>query len=116
MVLDATREYEAQFLENCAKFQQGSKGYSDKLRRHLDALSYEVAGNVVWSLNCPRYCPDYRYEPNTGIEDELTARSMPETLGMKYEARISQKAKESLGQLSITKSGLEHGHPRKVVR
>lgn len=27
---------------------------------------------MVWSLNCPRYHPGYRYDPNAGLEDSLT--------------------------------------------
>lgn len=111
-VLEATRKYEAQFLEDCAQFQRGSKGFSEKLKRHLDALAYQVSGNVVWSLNCPRYCPDHRYDSNAGIEDQLTAKAMPEFLGIEYKVRIAQRAKEAPGQLAVMNSGLENGRSR----
>ena len=31
------------------------------LRKYIEAISYSVSGNLVWSLNCPRYHPEARY-------------------------------------------------------
>ncbi|KAG6353554.1 hypothetical protein INS49_005516 [Diaporthe citri] len=31
------------------------------LRRYLDAMLYSISGNVVWSLECPRYNPDINF-------------------------------------------------------
>ena len=55
MTLEATRRYEEQFLKSCAEFRQHNTRMSEKLDIYLDALAYQVSGNVVWSLNCPRY-------------------------------------------------------------
>lgn len=86
MTLEATSRYEKQFLESCAVFRQHNGPLPEKLDRYLDALAYQISGNVVWSLNCPRYHPEYRYDPNAGIEDEITAESLPKTLGLEYDA------------------------------
>jgi ophiobolin F synthase len=98
MVLDKTRQHEDEFLENCTRYRRENNDISDKLNRHLEALAYQVSGNVVWSLNCPRYSPSYRYDPNAGIEDVLTAKSMPEILGINYDARFVQKENADLHQ------------------
>ena len=31
------------------------------LRRYVEAIAYSVSGNLVWSLYCPRYHPEARY-------------------------------------------------------
>lgn len=31
------------------------------LRKYLDAMLYSISGNVVWSLECPRYNPDITF-------------------------------------------------------
>lgn len=65
--------YERQFLQGRVEFLRRNR--SPKLARYLQRLEHMVSGNVVWSLNCPRYHPAFRYhDPNAGIEGELTAR------------------------------------------
>jgi ophiobolin F synthase len=86
MTLRATKRYEQEFLKSCEEFRQQNAPVSEKLDKYLDALAYQVSGNVVWSLNCPRYYTEYRYDPNAGIEDELTAESLSRTLGLEYDA------------------------------
>jgi hypothetical protein len=83
MTKQATRRYEEQFLEKCAEYRRKYAPVSEKLDRCLEALSYQVSGNVVWSLNCPRYHPEYRYNPDAGIENSLTAKSLPKALGVR---------------------------------
>ncbi|KAK4100847.1 terpenoid synthase [Parathielavia hyrcaniae] len=74
LVVEAANRYETRFRELCERLRRDDKNPLDpKLERYLRALSYEISGNVVWSLNCPRYHPEYRYDPNAGIEDGLTA-------------------------------------------
>jgi Terpene synthase family 2, C-terminal metal binding len=31
------------------------------LRRYIEAMQYSLSGNVVWSLQCPRYHPEAQY-------------------------------------------------------
>lgn len=60
MVRDATASYEQQFLEECEKYQQEHAPVSQKIKRYMRALHCEISGNVVWSINCPRYHPAFR--------------------------------------------------------
>ncbi|KAK4120553.1 terpenoid synthase [Parathielavia appendiculata] len=73
LVREATNRYEAQFLELCDQFRRDHAPVSEKLDRYLRALSYQVSGNVVWSLRCPRYHSEFRYDPNVGLENSITA-------------------------------------------
>lgn len=73
LVRQATNRYERQFLDLCDQFRQ-DRPSADKLDQYLRGLSYQVSGNVVWSLNCPRYHPEYRYDPNAGVEDMITVQ------------------------------------------
>jgi hypothetical protein len=72
MVRQTVARYEKEFLEQCESFRRANAPISEKLQRYLRALHYEISGNVVWSLNCPRYHLRFRYDPNAGIEDQLT--------------------------------------------
>ncbi|KAF2202999.1 geranylgeranyl pyrophosphate synthase [Delitschia confertaspora ATCC 74209] len=74
IVRNATVEYEREFLQNCAEFRRRHAPIPERLDCYLRALSYQVSGNVVWSLNCPRYHPEFRYDTNAGIEDTVTAQ------------------------------------------
>ncbi|KAK3291208.1 isoprenoid synthase domain-containing protein [Chaetomium fimeti] len=73
LVAKASNRYEARFLELCERFRREHKPISPKLDLYLRGLSYQVSGNVVWSLNCPRYYPEFRYDPNAGLEDSITS-------------------------------------------
>jgi len=72
MVKQATQYYQRQFLDLCAEYRYEHSSSADYIDRYLRALAYQVNANVVWSLNCPRYHPDCRYDPNAGLEDLLT--------------------------------------------
>lgn len=75
LVRDAANTYERMYLGLCDEFRKTHAPISEKLDRYLDALGYQISGNVVWSLNCPRYHPRFRYDPNAGLEDEIMATS-----------------------------------------
>jgi ophiobolin F synthase len=112
MVRDITQKYEHQFLERRKQLQEDNST-SEKLNSHLDGLMYQISGNLVWSLNAPRYHPDARYDPNAGLEDGMTAKSMPATLGIDYDVRFIHKAKEDPYQPSRTCPDSKSGHLRK---
>jgi hypothetical protein len=76
MVREATNKYEKQFQSMSEMFRSTHTPLSDKLDRYLRALAYQISGNVVWSLNCPRYHPEHRYDPNAGLEHSLTFKSL----------------------------------------
>jgi hypothetical protein len=81
MTRQATKRYEEQFLEKCAEYRREHAPLKERLDRYLRALAHQVSGNVVWSLNCPRYHPEYRYEVEESIKDpsrtELAEDSSP---------------------------------------
>jgi hypothetical protein len=80
LVRDAANRYERRFLELCDSFRSAHAPISEKLDRYLKGMAYQVSGNVIWSLNCPRYHPEFRYDPNAGIEDRLTDWSYSQAL------------------------------------
>ncbi len=55
LVREATWKYERQF-DHLRKEIEGT--LSPKLREYLLGLAYQVSGNVIWSLDNPRYHPD----------------------------------------------------------
>jgi hypothetical protein len=89
MTKQATIRYEQEFLEKCAEYRRVNAPLAEHVDRYLDALACQVSGNVVWSLNCPRYHQEYRYDSNAGIEDAITANELPKTLGVDYLNRSS---------------------------
>ena len=67
MVRQATIGYEQEFLRRCEALRKARSPISEKLDCYLRGLSYQISGNVVWSLNCPRYHPAYRYEQGADV-------------------------------------------------
>lgn len=49
-------EYVAKYLE-VIESTKNDESISMDLRKYLDAMLYSISGNVVWSLECPRYNP-----------------------------------------------------------
>ncbi|KAI6777686.1 isoprenoid synthase domain-containing protein [Emericellopsis cladophorae] len=64
LVLEAASHHEKQFLSLCDEFRRKFAPVSETADRYLRGLSYQISGNVIWSLNCPRYHSEYRYDPN----------------------------------------------------
>jgi hypothetical protein len=61
VVKQTIRKYEGEFMRLISHYARDGT-MSDKIQKYLEAMSYQVSGNLVWSLNCPRYNPSYRYE------------------------------------------------------
>lgn len=99
LVREAANRFESQFLESCEKFRKSGKS-NEKLDRYLRGLSYQITGNVVWSLNCPRYHPEFRYDPNKGLEDQLTAERRNPPVVEQVED-VDMEATDRLKRLSI---------------
>ncbi|KAF9768247.1 hypothetical protein IL306_014475 [Fusarium sp. DS 682] len=62
IVKQTIRKYEGEFIRLVQEFQRQRMSLPEKLQRYIEAMSYQVSGNLVWSLNCPRYNPGYRYQ------------------------------------------------------
>jgi hypothetical protein len=73
MIRETTVEREHHFLELCDKYRVTNAPISEKIDLYLNALSYQVSGNVVWSINCPRHNPSYRYD----LSQRYNAASSP---------------------------------------
>ncbi|KAL4816983.1 isoprenoid synthase domain-containing protein [Aspergillus spinulosporus] len=58
-VREVTNEYEQQYLRNIEEFAAGPGKERPHLLEYLKAEGYQIPGNVVWSLRCPRYHPEF---------------------------------------------------------
>jgi hypothetical protein len=70
MTLAATRGYEEQFLRDCEELRKNG-AVGEKAEKYLRGLAYQVSGNVVWSLRCPRYKGSFVCSVDAGEQIEL---------------------------------------------
>jgi hypothetical protein len=104
LVREAANHYENTFLALRDKFRRDHAPISEKLDRYLRALTYEVSGNVVWSLNCPRYHREFRYDLNAGIEHIIPAQKRDSSLQV-HDEESSDDASLSARRESIMSLG-----------
>ncbi|KAJ5301085.1 uncharacterized protein N7443_006087, partial [Penicillium atrosanguineum] len=52
------RNYESDYQKQMNDFIADKEQCSPKLRKYLQALAFQIPGNIVWSLRCPRYHPE----------------------------------------------------------
>jgi len=106
LVKAETIKYEQEFLQRWRGFLHSSTPVSEKLRRCLEAHSFQVSGNVVWSLQCPRYHPAYRYDANAGTKLEkalISAIRRPDVSSIVAEiARVCAEASGAKAHLDRT--------------
>ncbi|KAJ5889106.1 geranylgeranyl pyrophosphate synthase [Penicillium tannophilum] len=57
-VRQVVRDYETEFQQRMNIFVSDQEECSPKLREYLRALAFQIPGNIVWSLRCPRYHPE----------------------------------------------------------
>lgn len=50
------KQYVAEYVQ-IVKDNKDNGLLSSDLRKYIEAMQYSISGNVVWSLNCPRYNP-----------------------------------------------------------
>ena len=74
MVRKAIIQFEQEFLAASEGFKKVHAPLDERMERYLVALKYQISGNVVWHMNCPRHHPAFRYDGNAGIEDEITRK------------------------------------------
>lgn len=53
-------EYVAKYLK-VIEATKNDESISLDLRKYIDAMLYSISGNVVWSLECPRYNPEVSF-------------------------------------------------------
>ena len=70
MVRKKALAYEDEYASRKSSFLLGNPD-SSKFRLCLDGLSQILIGATVWSLSCPRYHPERRYDANAGVETQF---------------------------------------------
>lgn len=96
MVKQAAWRCERRFLNLCAEYRREHDSSAGHVDRYMRALAYQVSGSAIWSLNCPRYNPDRRYDPNAGLEDSLTDKPNFQSLSLEY-PYFDTHSSESIG-------------------
>ncbi|CAF3475644.1 unnamed protein product [Fusarium graminearum] len=61
IINETIQKYEREFLRRIDEYKQHKGPISNKIEQYMEAMTYQISGNLVWSLNCPRYNPEYRY-------------------------------------------------------
>ncbi|KFA70092.1 Atr13 [Stachybotrys chlorohalonatus IBT 40285] len=89
VVRKAIIEYEREFLELREKFVKANPK-AERLHKFLEAMVYQISGHVVWSINCPRYNPSFRYDPNSGVENQVLAERRGKSSSKKPSVMIEE--------------------------
>jgi hypothetical protein len=77
-VRQVVRDYETRYQQQMNNFIADKEQCSSKLRDYLRALAFQIPGNIVWSLRCPRYHPELCAEGEALLQstaDDKTAQS-----------------------------------------
>lgn len=77
MVKRETIKYQDQFNTKRRAFEEANPAHSDNIRKCLDGVAQMVVGNVAWSLQCPRYRLNLRYDPNAAVENSFLDSRTP---------------------------------------
>ncbi|KAK4198536.1 isoprenoid synthase domain-containing protein [Triangularia verruculosa] len=113
MVREPCNGYEREFLRRCEGFLgEGEVGGEDREKwgMYFRGLQHQVSGNVVWSLRCPRYHPEERgFDPNAGVEDQVTKRIRKEYVGGKNSGDVEDG--RGWGSMGFGERGLEVTSP-----
>lgn len=67
-VRQVVRDYERGFQYQMDTFIADRENCSQKLAEYLRALAFQIPGNIVWSLRCPRYHPELCAEGETLLQ------------------------------------------------
>ena len=86
--------YEGEFASSKSAFLSKNPG-SDKFRLCLDGVSQFVIGNIVWSLACPRYYPDRRYDANAAVENQFLGLDTPTVEDLRASCHEVKSRKDS---------------------
>jgi hypothetical protein len=92
---------------------------SGDAKRYIELMQYSVSGNVVWSLQCPRYHSDMQYNERQLLREKHGVVKYPTTYqlrGQKKRARLDSQHTSNLGKklrtgvcLDLTKGPEKNG-------
>jgi ophiobolin F synthase len=110
MVRKKALAYEDEYASKKSAFLSENPG-SNKFRLCLDGLSQILIGTTVWSLSCPRYHPEQRYDANAGVENQFLGK---ETMPLAKDLRnacLEAKYRKDSGTHIDTLESTRHQQP-----
>ena len=105
MVKRETIKHEDEFDTKRRAFLEANPAHSDNVRKCLDGVAQMVVGNVAWSLQCPRYRPELRYDPNAAVENLFLHSKTPKLQEIEA-ACTNQKPQKSAGHATAGDYGV----------
>jgi hypothetical protein len=78
-VRQVVRKYESEYQKRVDAFRADGEQCSPKLSLYLKALAYQIPGNIVWSLRCPRYHPELCAEAEGLLRDYVDVNTSERT-------------------------------------
>jgi fusicocca-2,10(14)-diene synthase len=76
---DLCRQKIKESVSRAVKIAEDTKKRTDlslDLRQYTDAITYSVSGNLVWSIYCPRYCPEQVERNSIFVSDYIRNESL----------------------------------------
>lgn len=106
-VQQVVRDYETEFQQRMNDFVTDKEQCSPNAREYLRALAFQIPGNIVWSLRCPRYHPELCDEGEallqSVVNDQKTSQSEQDReIVVTYQEHFAQDYSDS--ESSITSS------------
>ena len=74
---------------------------SDGLKRYVELMQYSVSGNVVWSLQCPRYHENVQYNDEQIRQARLNAEMLKDTFKPHHREKVKRSNSENDQQSSL---------------
>ncbi|KAJ6104679.1 isoprenoid synthase domain-containing protein [Penicillium sp. IBT 18751x] len=88
-VRQVVHKYECAYQKQMNDFIADEKQCSPKLCEYLKALAFQIPGNIVWSLRCPRYHPELCAEGEL-----LLQRGADETINARIEQNMDSSRED----------------------
>lgn len=111
MVKQETMKYEEEFDTKRRAFLKANLACSDNVRKCLDGVAQMIVGNVAWSLRCPRYRHELRYDPNSAVENLFLNQETPKLHQLKA-ACASRTLTKPLGHATPGEYGIAVAPPK----
>lgn len=78
-VRQVVRKYESDYQKQVDDFTADRGQCSPKLSEYLKALAFQIPGNIVWSLQCPRYHPELCADAEALLRDYVDVNTSSQT-------------------------------------